>query len=56
MPVHIEGKNVFRSLDIGEGNILKKGTNKVEICRTNTLVGMLDGTWFDYEQHCLKQI
>lgn len=32
------------------------GENEVEICVTNTLAAMLDGTWFDYEKHILRKI
>lgn len=37
----------------GEGTLLRKGKNELEIRLTNTLAPMLDGTWFDYEKHRL---
>lgn len=40
----------------GDGAMLKKGENEVEICRTNTLSGMLDGTWFDDKKHCVRRM
>lgn len=36
--------------------ILTEGKNEVEIRWTNTLAAMLDGTWFDYDKHCLVNI
>ena len=37
----------------GSGAMLRRGENQIEIRLTNTLAPMLDGTWFDYERHCL---
>lgn len=37
----------------GDGAMLRQGENQIEIRLTNTLAPMLDGTWFDYEKHCL---
>lgn len=35
---------------------LQQGKNKIELIRTNTLANMLDGTYFDYENHKLVSI
>lgn len=40
----------------GDGELLRQGKNEVKICLTNTLAAMLDGTWFDYDSHCLKHV
>ena len=34
--------------------MLHPGENKVTLCLTNTLAPMLDGSWFNYEKHCLE--
>lgn len=35
---------------------LKDGKNRVTVRITNTLANMLDGTYFDYDRHCLVKI
>lgn len=35
---------------------LKEGDNRVTVRITNTLANMLDGTYFDYDRHCLVKI
>lgn len=35
---------------------LNKGRNRITVRVTNTLANMLDGTYFDYERHCLVKI
>jgi hypothetical protein len=36
--------------------LLHEGDNQVEIKVTNTLIGLLEGKYFDYEQHAVKPI
>lgn len=38
----------------GKCSMLHPGENKVTLCLTNTLAPMLDGSWFNYEKHCLE--
>ena len=38
----------------GKCSTLHPGENKVTLCLTNTLAPMLDGSWFNYEKHCLE--
>ena len=37
-------------------DFVKPGKNHLELVRTNTLANMLDGTYFDYEEHKLVHI
>lgn len=37
-------------------DIVRQGKNHLELIRTNTLAGMLDGTYFDYDSHSLVHI
>lgn len=39
-----------------QGECFTIGENEIEICITNTLAAMLDGTWFDYDKHILRKI
>lgn len=39
----------------GSGGLLRPGVNEVEVRVTNTLVNMLDGKYFDYEAHKLRE-
>jgi len=36
--------------------LLKKGENLIEVKVANTLIGMLEGKYFDYESHTLKNV
>jgi hypothetical protein len=40
----------------GQTALLHEGTNQIEIKITNTLIGLLEGKYFDYEQHAVKPI
>ncbi|WP_199613829.1 glycosyl hydrolase [Paenibacillus alkalitolerans] len=40
----------------GRTDLLTKGANRIEVRVTNTLIGLLEGKWFDYEAHVLKDI
>jgi hypothetical protein len=40
----------------GNRDILIKGENLIEVVVTNTLIGMLEGKYFDYESHTLKDV
>lgn len=39
----------------GRTEWLNKGKNVVEVAVTNTLIGMLEGKYFDYRTHALKE-
>ncbi|MBA2939129.1 hypothetical protein HZF08_12510 [Paenibacillus sp. CGMCC 1.16610] len=38
----------------GPASILTEGTNRIEVRVTNTLIGLLEGKYFDYAKHELK--
>ncbi|GGH61446.1 hypothetical protein GCM10008014_36900 [Paenibacillus silvae] len=38
----------------GEGSRLRPGDNEIEVCVTNTLIGLLEGMYFDGKEHRLK--
>lgn len=40
----------------GASDLLIKGENLIEVKVTNTLIGMLEGKYFDYESHTLKDV
>ncbi|MEH7254038.1 glycosyl hydrolase [Neobacillus niacini] len=40
----------------GKSNILQPGENTVEVRITNTLIGLLEGKYFDYEEHQLREV
>jgi hypothetical protein len=40
----------------GSADILQDGSNVIEVKVTNTLIGMLEGKYFDYESHTLKEV
>jgi hypothetical protein len=40
----------------GNRNLIKQGENEIEVKIVNTLVGMLDGKYFDYDHHQLLDI
>src|SRR5699024_5466784 len=40
----------------GETKILQSGYNNVEVEVTNTLIGLLEGKYFDYDSHTLKDV
>ncbi|MBQ8640542.1 MAG: hypothetical protein IJ468_15510 [Lachnospiraceae bacterium] len=39
-----------------EAGTVKQGVHEMEVRLTNTLANMLDGTWFDYENHQLVSV
>jgi hypothetical protein len=40
----------------GSTDLLRTGVNTIQFKRTNTLIGMLEGKYFDYEQHEVKDV
>eukprot|EP00697_Spironema_sp_BW2_P015042 gnl/Spiro4/5754_TR2945_c0_g1_i1.p1 gnl/Spiro4/5754_TR2945_c0_g1~~gnl/Spiro4/5754_TR2945_c0_g1_i1.p1 ORF type:complete len:288 (+),score=-21.59 gnl/Spiro4/5754_TR2945_c0_g1_i1:490-1353(+) len=40
----------------GETSLLLDGENHIEVCVTNTLIGTLEGKYFDYAAHVLKPV
>ncbi|MCM3129895.1 MULTISPECIES: glycosyl hydrolase [unclassified Paenibacillus] len=40
----------------GSTNILKDGENEIEVSVTGTLIGLLEGTYFDQEEHGLRNV
>ncbi|WP_282936374.1 glycosyl hydrolase [Paenibacillus sp. RC67] len=40
----------------GQTSILEEGTNRIEVRVTNTLIGLLEGKYFDYAKHELKPV
>lgn len=40
----------------GSTELLKEGLNRIEVRVTNTLIGLLEGQWFDYESHQLRPV
>src|SRR5699024_11832408 len=40
----------------GETKILQSGDNSIEVEVTNTLIGLLEGKYFDYDSHTLKDV
>jgi hypothetical protein len=40
----------------GSTSLLREGDNRVEVKVTNTLIGLLEGKYFDYEEHAVKLI
>jgi hypothetical protein len=40
----------------GDSALLRKGDNRVEVRVTNTLIGMLEGKYFDYAAHAVKPV
>ncbi|MCM3785841.1 hypothetical protein M3231_23005 [Neobacillus mesonae] len=40
----------------GSTSILKDGENEIEVLVTGTLIGLLEGTYFDQEEHELKNV
>ncbi|MCS7460776.1 glycosyl hydrolase [Paenibacillus doosanensis] len=41
---------------LGDAKLLQEGSNRIEIRVTNTLIGLLEGKYFDYAQHELKPV
>ena len=40
----------------GEGIWLRPGDNEIEVCVTNTLIGLLEGMYFDGKEHRLQDV
>lgn len=40
----------------GDRALLQAGANRIEVRVTNTLAGLLEGKWFDYEAHQLQPV
>ncbi|GGG25549.1 glycosyl hydrolase [Paenibacillus abyssi] len=40
----------------GSSSLLAEGENIIEVKVTNTLIGMLEGKYFDYESHSLEEV
>jgi len=40
----------------GASQILHQGDNELEVRITNTLIGLLEGKYFDYQEHQLREV